>query len=148
MPSQVISTNKHTFIEMTNLYLSAWPTDPLIRGAVMQSSDSKSHQYMYRYYQYIRINSHSIATAMAIKQSTRPDRKKLLLSHWEGRIGLLEKDRRHQTARSFTSYREPIPTCNRQHYDIRRLCEADESRSDSESPVAYRDESRRWSSWL
>lgn len=28
-------------IEMTNFYMSAWPDDPIIRGAVMQSSDSK-----------------------------------------------------------------------------------------------------------
>lgn len=26
---------------MTNLYMSAWPEDPLIRGAIMQSSDSQ-----------------------------------------------------------------------------------------------------------
>lgn len=27
--------------EMTNLYMSAWPNDPIVRGAIMQSSDSK-----------------------------------------------------------------------------------------------------------
>lgn len=30
--------------EMTNLYMSAWPNDPIIRGAIMQSSDSKNYK--------------------------------------------------------------------------------------------------------
>lgn len=32
----------HLAPEMTNFYMSAWPNDPLIRGAVMQSGDSKA----------------------------------------------------------------------------------------------------------
>lgn len=32
------------FTEMTNLYMSAWPDDPIIRGAIMQSSDSKNYK--------------------------------------------------------------------------------------------------------
>ncbi|OCB92268.1 ABC protein [Sanghuangporus baumii] len=31
--------------EMTNFYMSAWPNDPIIRGAVMQSSDTSQPQW-------------------------------------------------------------------------------------------------------
>ncbi|KAH8112629.1 carboxylesterase, partial [Phellopilus nigrolimitatus] len=36
---------KITLGEMTNMYMSAWPDDPIIRGAVMQSSDTSQPQW-------------------------------------------------------------------------------------------------------
>lgn len=39
-------------LEMTNLYMSAWPNDPIIRAAVMQSSDSTSNSHPIRWSKY------------------------------------------------------------------------------------------------
>ncbi|KLO05491.1 carboxylesterase [Schizopora paradoxa] len=44
-PTKITLGGESVGAEMTNLYMSAWPEDPIIRGAVMQSSDTSQPQW-------------------------------------------------------------------------------------------------------
>ncbi|EGN92698.1 hypothetical protein SERLA73DRAFT_116990 [Serpula lacrymans var. lacrymans S7.3] len=44
-PTKITLGGESVGAEMTNMYLTAWPEDPLIRGAVMQSSDTSQPMY-------------------------------------------------------------------------------------------------------
>jgi carboxylesterase type B len=44
-PKKIVLGGESVGAEMTNLYMSAWPRDSLIRGAVMQSGDSEHHSF-------------------------------------------------------------------------------------------------------
>ncbi|KAL5526290.1 hypothetical protein ACEPAF_8013 [Sanghuangporus sanghuang] len=44
-PTKIVLGGESVGAEMTNFYMSAWPNDPIIRGAVMQSSDTSQPQW-------------------------------------------------------------------------------------------------------
>ncbi|KZT40310.1 alpha/beta-hydrolase [Sistotremastrum suecicum HHB10207 ss-3] len=44
-PTKITLGGESVGAEMTNLYMSAWPSDPIIRAAVMQSSDTSQPQW-------------------------------------------------------------------------------------------------------
>lgn len=44
-PAKITLGGESVGAEMTNFYLSAWPDDPIIRGAIMQSSDTSQPQW-------------------------------------------------------------------------------------------------------
>ncbi|KAI5119966.1 hypothetical protein M0805_004346 [Coniferiporia weirii] len=44
-PTKITLGGESVGAEMTNFYMSAWPEDPIIRGAIMQSSDTSQPQW-------------------------------------------------------------------------------------------------------
>ncbi|KAI0031650.1 carboxylesterase [Vararia minispora EC-137] len=45
-PEKITLGGESVGAEMTNMYMSAWPDDPLVRGAIMQSSDTSQPQWV------------------------------------------------------------------------------------------------------